>query len=118
MFNWLYFQKSNHYDQAVPNFYGWRLFLRKRNTQTLQKTAETYLPPITSKVTDYTTISKFMSYLQSLAASVFMPYVNITLDVGAAINAFKFLWSKVDWLNNVVIHLGDFHFMKENFQVI
>ena len=59
MFNWLYFRKSNHYDQAVPNFYGWRLFVRKRDTQTLQKTVETYLPPITSKVTDYTTVSKF-----------------------------------------------------------
>ena len=59
-----------------------------------------------------------MSYLQSLASSVNMPYVNITLDVGAAINAYKFLWSNPDWLNNVVIHLGDFHFMKENFQVI
>ena len=24
---------------------------------------------------------------------IYMPYVNITLDVGAAINAYKFLWN-------------------------
>jgi len=78
---------------------------------------ETYLPPITSKVTEFTTISKYMTYLQSLAASSNMPYVNITLDVGAAINAYKFLWSNQQLFSNVVIHLGDFHFMKENFQV-
>uniref|UniRef100_A0A7M5WJJ7 Uncharacterized protein n=1 Tax=Clytia hemisphaerica TaxID=252671 RepID=A0A7M5WJJ7_9CNID len=61
---------------------------------------------------------KYTSYLQSLASSVDMPYVNITLDVGAALNAFKFLWSNQNTLKNVFIHLGDFHFMKENFQVI
>ena len=44
-----------------------------------------------------------------------MPYVNITLDVGATINAYKFLWSKEEYFQNVVIHPGDFHFMKENF---
>ena len=58
-----------------------------------------------------------MEYLQSLAATVNMPYVNITLDVGAALNAFKFLWNGVEQYQNVLIHLGDFHFMTENFQV-
>ena len=46
-----------------------------------------------------------------------MPYVNITLDVGAAMNAYKILWSNMEDFSNVVIHLGDFHFMNENFQV-
>ena len=42
-----------------------------------------------------------MTYLQQLANDVNMPYVNITLDVGAAINAFlsshvqNFIW----WVN-------------------
>ena len=58
-----------------------------------------------------------MTHLQSLAASSNMPYVNITLDVGPAINSYKFLWSNFTCFENVVIHLGDFHFMKENFQV-
>ena len=46
-----------------------------------------------------------------------MPYVNITLDIGAAINAYKVLWNRRDQFANIVIHPGDFHFMKENFQV-
>ena len=46
-----------------------------------------------------------------------MEYVNITLDIGAAINAYKVLWSYPNIFKNIVIHLGDFHFMKENFKV-
>ena len=51
----------------------------------LKKTTETYLPPITSKVTDFETISNYITYLKSLASECNMPYVNITLDVGAEI---------------------------------
>ena len=58
-----------------------------------------------------------MTYLQSLAASSNTPYVSTTLDVDTAINAYKFLWSNQQYFQNVVIQLGDFHFMKENFQV-
>ena len=47
-----------------------------------------------------------------------MPYVNITLDVGAAMKAFKFLWNGVEQYQNILINRGDFHFMKENFQVL
>ena len=46
-----------------------------------------------------------------------MPYVNIALDVGAAVNAYKLIWNFQERFRNVVIHLGDFHLMKENFQV-
>ena len=58
-----------------------------------------------------------MTCLQSLAASTNMPYVNITLDVGTVINVYKLLWSNQHYFQNVVIHIGDFHSMKENFQV-
>ena len=101
----------------MSNFTGWRLFGRNAVVQEVQKTVETYLAPITGKVTEFTTISKYMTYLQSLAASSNMLYVNITLDAGAAINACQFLWSNQQYFQNVVIHLGDFHFMKKNFQV-
>ena len=37
------------------------------------------------------TILNYMQYLQKLAEEVNMPYINITLDMGAAINAFKVL---------------------------
>ena len=58
-----------------------------------------------------------MQYLQQLAAETNMEYVNITLDIGAAINAYKVLWSYPSIFKNIVIHPGDFHFMKENFNV-
>ena len=46
-----------------------------------------------------------------------MPFVNITLDVGAAMNAYKFVWSNPERFKNVVIHLGDFRCIEEKFQV-
>ena len=58
-----------------------------------------------------------MEYLQTLPSEVSMPYADITFDVSAAINAYKFLWSNYDLFNTLVIHLGDLHFMKENFKV-
>ena len=58
-----------------------------------------------------------MEYCERLSSEVNTPYTNITLDVGAVTNAFKYLWSNNDSFLNVVIHLGDFHFMKENFKV-
>lgn len=57
-----------------------------------------------------------MKYLQNSADDVNMPYVNIILDCGAAVNAFKTKWSQPETFQNIVIYLGDFHFMKENFQ--
>ena len=56
--------------------------------------------------------------MQKLAAEVNMPYVNVTLDVGAAMNAYKLCWNYPERFKNVLIHLGDFHFLKENFNVI
>jgi hypothetical protein len=47
-----------------------------------------------------------------------MPYLNITLDVGAAMNAYKFIWTHTEQYRNVCIHLGMFHFMKENFKIM
>ena len=58
-----------------------------------------------------------MKYLQIFADDVDMPYVNITLDCGAAVNAFKTKWNQPETFYNIVIHLGNFHFMKDNFQV-
>ena len=82
-----------------------------------KKTVETYLPPITTKVTDFKTIYYYMTYLQQLPNDDNMPHVNIILDVAAVINTYKLLWNYPVSFRNVVIHLGDFHFMKENFKV-
>ena len=72
---------------------------------------------MTSKVTDYETIDRYMKYLQILASEVGMLYVNITLDVVAVINAYRYLWNNYVIFNTVVIHLCDFNFMKENFKL-
>ena len=57
-----------------------------------------------------------MLYLQSITANVTMKYAKIT-DVGAAINAFKELYTYPETSSNVMLHFGDFHFSKENFKV-
>lgn len=59
-----------------------------------------------------------MKYLKGLADFSNMPYVNITKDIGAAINAFKVIWNYPVEFNNIVIHPGDFHLSKERFKVI
>ena len=69
------------------------------------------------KVTDFKTIMMYLEHLQGLVNSVNMRYVSVTLDCGAAINAFKTIWQYSLKFNNTVIHLGDFHFMEESFQV-
>ena len=79
----------------------------------LKKTYEVS-PPINFKVIEFPTIMTYMKYLKSLADFVNMPYVNITLDIEAAVNAYKFIWNYREIFSNVAIHPGDFHFMKEN----
>ena len=116
---WLYIRKQNSSNQAIPLLKGWLLNNNsEEETVILNKTCETFLPPITAKVTDFATIQRYLTYLKGLASSVNMSYVNVTLDVGAAVNAYKTIWSMPDQYSNVIIHLGAFHFLKENFQVI
>ena len=61
--------------------------------KTISRTFEKHLPPVPSKVTGPNTIYEYMLYLQSITATVNMKYAKITQDVGAAINAFKELWT-------------------------
>ena len=115
---WIYLRKIYSVDQLIPIFKGFKLEHRKTMKPQLSKTSETYLTPLNSKVTDYKTIQRYMKYLQSLAEQVNMPSVNITLDVGAAINAYLVIWNNPVLFKNIIIHLGSFHFLKENFQVL
>ena len=57
----------------------------------LVKTELTYLLPNPSIVTEFKTTLNYMQHLQKLAEEANMPYVIITLDMSAAINAFKVL---------------------------
>ena len=46
-----------------------------------------------------------------------MSYMNIFLDIGAAMSACKFIWNNPTAYSTVVLYLTRFHFMKEHFQV-
>ena len=122
LFTWLYLRYSNRFDQVFPTFPGMLLKLRiketKEKSKEVSKTVETYLPPLSSKITYPRTIYSYLLYFQSLAREMNMPSVNVTLDVGAAINAYKLLWKYSQQFSNVIIHLADFHMMKENFKVL
>ena len=115
---WMIIRLINCNDQNVPSFNGWQLNNRKRKNPHIEKTVVTYLPPIPTKVTDFQTIYRYLTYLQDISATTNMPYVNITLDIGAAMNCFKLIWNYQNYFNNIVIHPGDFHFSKENFLII
>ena len=45
-------------------------------------------------------------------------YINVTLDAGGALKAYKVLWNFQDKFKSIFIHLGDFHFMKECFNFL
>ena len=90
-FMWLLLRKQNASDQVIPNYYGWELKIRVRVKEKLEKTGEVYLPPIKATITQFESIKKYIDHVTSLSNSASMPYVNILLDIGAAINAFKFI---------------------------
>ena len=103
-------------DQVIPIFSGWGV--QKRCNIGLVKTVLTYLPPLNAPITEFSTIYKLFEILQARAFQSNMPYVNLTFDVGAVINAFRVLWNYPTRFSNIVLHLGDFHFMKEVFSIL
>ena len=118
-FVWLVICQLNASDQTISSYSGWCTQVRRyRLSNLLRKTVLTCLPSIEAKVTEFSTIYRYLLYLQNRSFQVNMPYVNVTLDVGAAMNAYKLVWNYPGQFGNVLIHLGDFHFMKENFAVI
>ena len=111
-FLWSFIRKQHAFDQIEPIFKGWMTQIQNVQQNTIQKNTETFLAPITSKVTHFYTTKKYLSYLQNLARSVNMPYVHIALDVGATMDAYKTIWNYPVEYANVIIHLGSFHFIK------
>ena len=93
---WIWIRKQIAFDEAIPNFAGSLLSNKS----------------LDSPVNEFTTILRYLRYLQGLTTAANMPYANITVDVGAATNAFKTVWNLPEQFSNVMIHLGDFHFMK------
>ena len=113
-FIWCWLRQHNSLDQVVRLYSCW--FLKERDNENFINRELTYLPSTPSKVAEFKTILSYMKYLQKLTEEVNMAYVNITLDMSAALNVFKVLRNRNEEFKNGVIHLGDFHFMKENFQ--
>ena len=107
-------------DQFLPTFSGWCVAIQtgKLGDKEIEKTSLTYLPPVNHPITDFATIYKVFEIIQNRAKVANSPYANVTLDVGAAINAHKVLWNYEEKFKNIVIHLGDFHFMKECFGAV
>ena len=103
-------------NQKVPSFSGWQPLVREIANVATEKTVMTYRPPINAPVNEFSTTFGFLTYMQKLCKEVNMPYVNITLDLGAAIPAYKVVWNYPNIFSNVIIHLGDFHFMKKSFR--
>ena len=87
----LYARKHNFFHHIIPSFKGWYLQVIPANN--IRKTVKTYLPLVTSEVTEFSTIQRYLSYLQRLSVKSNMAYVNVTRDVGAATNAYKTIWS-------------------------
>ena len=57
-FLWTFIKKQHAFDQIVSIFQGWMTQIRNVQQNTIQKTTETFLASITSKVTDFHTIQK------------------------------------------------------------
>ena len=116
---WILGRVLSSKDQFLPTFSGWCLAIQTGQLADIEidKTSLTYLPPVNHPITDFAMIYKVFEIIQNRARKANMPYSNVTLDVGAAINTYKVLWNYEDKFKNIVIHLGDFHFMKECFGV-
>ena len=118
-FTWLCLRYCNRFQQTYSNLSGilCKLWQKQFNIQpiTVSKKIETHLSLLTTKATDPQAIYLYLKYFQGLAKEMNMSYVNVTLDVVASINAYELLSKNSQQFSNVIINLGNFHMIKENF---
>ena len=102
-------------NQTNPRFVGWIVnhFQQAHSKATLM----TYLPPISTPITEYSTIIEMFHKSRQLAKQSNTSYTHITLDVGAAIKAFHVVLNNPNAWSDIIIHLGDFHAMMTFFGV-
>eukprot|EP00794_Sanderia_malayensis_P001334 gene1334-biopygen1064 len=88
---WMVLRNLNSDDQIVSSFFGWKIKLRSAGLpqESIKKKVMMYLPPINANVTDYSTLNSYLMYMQRLADEMNMPYVSVTLGVGAAMMPLK-----------------------------
>ena len=106
---WKLARYTHNSDQVVPRFTCWSITVSDA-CGSPTKTMITYLPPIHKPITEYDTVVEYLHQVQEMAHQVNMPYVHLTLDVGAAAkHNYHVLWNFTNQFENVIIHLGDFH---------
>ena len=117
---WSIPRNVNSNDQVAPSFSGFGVNDRLKNgvKEECEKTKLTYLPPIDASITDFGTIYKLFEMLLFRAGKVNVPYVNLTLDAGAYVNTYQVLCYYPDKFSKILLHLGDFHVMKEVFTML
>ena len=105
---WSILRNVNSNDQVVPAFSGFGVHDRLKNgvKEECEKTKLTYLSPIDATITDFGTIYKLFEMLLPRAGKVNVPYVNVTLDAGAYVNAYRVLCNYPDKFSKVVLRLG------------
>ena len=92
--------------------------LSKGRQQPATKTYQKYLPPIPEKLTESSTIVKYLRQFQKVAEQTNLTYANIVEDIGAAAAELKVVWYRPEEFGNVIIHSGDFHIQRKTFRLI
>ena len=115
---WIFLKIVSSNDPFLPIFSGWCAKEESKKNKIDEKTVLTYLPPINASVTNFSTMDIVFQSIQRCAEKAHMPYANLTLDVRAAMNAYKLLWKYPEKYKNIIIHLDDFHFLKEGFAML
>ena len=117
---WSILRNVNSNDQVVPPSSGFGVQDRLKNgvKEECVKTKLTYLPPTDVSITDFGTIYKLFEMLLLRARKVNVPYVNLTLDAGHYVNACRMLCNYPNKFSKIVLHIGDFHLMKEVFTML
>ena len=99
--------------QSMRRFVGWVIQLNEDPSS--QPTLITFLPPIISPITQYSTALECIKQSQLMAAQANMQYAHITTDVGAAAKFYHVIWNNPGEFHNVIIHLDDMHAIMEFF---
>ena len=80
----------------------------ERKTTISNENLPKYLPQIAKKLTESSTIIKYLRYFQKLAKQANLTYMNIVEDIGATAAELKVVWNRLEEFGNVIIHPGDF----------
>ena len=112
---WTILRKLSFSDQIIPSFSGYTAQEQSISiiAADLKITNVTYFRPIDSPITHYDTIYELFKTLQTRATIIEMSYVNLTLDDGVYVSAYRVSCNYPKVFSNLILHLSDFHYTKE-----